>query len=58
MTHEGPRDRGNRPEHPEPRMHERHIELKDGRYMIFFTFDLEAAEKASDSQATTTKTDV
>lgn len=57
MTHETDRS-GQQTEHPEPAIHERHIELKDGRYMIFFSFDPDAAEKASDPQATTTKTDV
>ena len=35
-------------EHQVPAMHEREIELEDGRYMIFYTFG-EAAEPAAES---------
>lgn len=35
-------------ERPAPAMHEREIELADGRYMIFFTFDEKDAAAAAD----------
>lgn len=37
------------PERPAPAMHEREIELADGRYLIFFTFDEKDAAAAAEN---------